>query len=90
MIFCNRQTCAAGTVTQFDMPLGCLKWKVKNFTEGSIYVSLTTYDAENTLRIASGESELAVDRNPKTGSRRTSRRLFVRAECAGEVEVDGV
>lgn len=87
MLFCKRHTCAADEVTVFDMPLSCLKWRIKNFTAGDIYVSLGTYDSADNMRIAPGGCDIAVDRDPKTGSRRTSRRVCVRAAAAGEVEV---
>lgn len=87
MIFCKRKTCPAGAVTEFEMPLSCLKWKVKNFTDGDIYVSLGTYDEQNNMRIASGTYDVAIDRDAHTGTRRTSRRVLVYADMAGEVEV---
>lgn len=87
MIFCKRQTCQAGAVTEFYMPLSCLKWKVKNYTQGDIYVSLGAYAPDNNMRIAPGAYDVVIDRDAQTGSRRTSRRIFVYADAAGEVEV---
>ena len=86
-MFCSRKRCAAGTVTEFMMQLSALKWKVKNFTTGDIYVSVGEYDCENNMRIAAGSSDIVVDRVPQTGTRRTSRRLQVYTPSDGEVEI---
>ncbi|MCD8355648.1 MAG: hypothetical protein LUE11_03635 [Clostridia bacterium] len=87
MIFCKRKPCTAGSVTEFDMQLTGLKWKVKNFTDGDIYVSVGSYAVENSMRIAAGSCDVVVDRDPQTGTRKTSRRLAVFTEGDGEVEV---
>ena len=87
MIFCKRRMCPAGQVTEFYMQLSCLKWKVKNFTGGDIYVSIGAYDSINNMRIAPGECDIVIDRDAHTGTRRTSRILQIYAEAAGEVQV---
>lgn len=87
MIFCKRKLCTAGNVTEFDMQLSGLKWKVKNFTDGDIYVSVGSYTVENTMRIAAESCDIVVDRDPQTGTRKTSRKLYVSTEGTGEVEV---
>ena len=87
MLICKRKVCTAGTVTAFDMQLSALKWKVKNFTDGELYVSAGEWDTENTVRIGAGSYEIIVDRVPQTGTRKTSRVLYVSTEGNGEVEV---
>ena len=87
MLICKRKVCTAGTVTAFDMQLSALKWKVKNFTGGEIYVSLGAYDEVNNVRIAPGAYDILIDRDPQTATRRTSRLIQVYAEAEGEVEV---
>lgn len=87
MIFCKRRNCPAGQVTEFYMQISGLKWKVKNFTEGDIYVSLGAYDACDNLRIVPGACDVLIDRDPRTGTRRTSRKIQVYAVSEGEVEV---
>lgn len=87
MLICKRKTCTAGTVTAFDMPLSALKWKVKNFTDSELYLSIETWNPENTVRIGAGADEIIIDRVPQTGTRKTSRVLYVRTEGSGEVEV---
>lgn len=87
MLICKRKHCTAGTVTAFDMQLSALKWKVKNFTDGVIDVSAGDWDGENTVRIGAGDYEIIIDRIPQTGTRKTSRVLYVSAEGDGEVEV---
>ena len=87
MIFCKRRSCPARQVTEFNMQLSGLKWKVKNFTDGELYVSAGEWDTENTVRIGAGTYEIIVDRMPQTGTRKTSRVLYVSTEGDGEVEV---
>lgn len=87
MLICKRKPCTAGTVTTFDMQLSALKWKIKNFTDGEIYVSAGTWDPENNVRIEAGTYEIMIDRVPQTGTRKTSRVLYVSAAADGEVEV---
>ena len=87
MIFGKRRSCPAGQVTEFNMQLSGLKWKVKNFTEGDNYVSLGTYDEVNNVRIAPGADEVLIDRDPRTGTRITSRLVQVYATSEGEVEI---
>lgn len=87
MLICKRKTCSAETVTTFDMQLSALKWKVKNFTDGEIYVCAGAWDPENNVRIGAGTYEIMIDRVPQTGTRKTSRVLYVSAVAAGEVEV---
>ena len=87
MLICKRKVCTAGTVTAFDMQLCALKWKVKNFTDGELHVSAGEWDTENTVRIGAGTYEIIVDRMPQTGTRKTSRVLYVSTEGDGEVEV---
>lgn len=87
MILCKRRTCLAGQVTEFHMQLSCLKWKIKNFTSGDIYVSVGVYDEVNNMRIAPGAYDIVIDRDAQTGTRRTSRVLQVYAQAEGEVEV---
>lgn len=87
MIFCKRLECPAGQVTVFDMPLSCLKWKAKNFTPSDIYISIAPYNPNNTMRIASGMSDVVIDRDPSTGTRKTSRHFAVYAQDTGEVEI---
>ena len=87
MIFFLCCVCPAGQVTEFCMQLSGLKWRVKNFTPGDIYVALGEYDELCNVRIAPGESEVLIDRDPRTGTRRTARLVQVHAEITGEVEV---
>lgn len=87
MLICKRKTCAGGKITAFDMQLSALKWKVKNFTDGAIDVSVGDWNGENTVRIGAGAYEIIIDRIPQTGTRKTSRVLYVSAEETGEVEV---
>ena len=87
MIFCKRRSCPARQVTEFNMQLSGLKWKVKNFPGGELYVSLGAYDEVNTVRIAPGAYDILIDRDPQTATRRTSRLIQVYAEAEGEVEV---
>ena len=87
MIFCSRRECTAGDVTVFIMPLSCLKWRVKNFTTSDIYVSVDSFDKYNNMRIASGKADIVIDRDPQTGTRKTSRCFAVYAKAAGEVEI---
>lgn len=87
MLICRRKQCEAGAITEFDMQLSALKWKVKNFTTGDIYVSVGKYDADNNMRIAAGTYDVVIDRVPQTGTRKTSRRIQVYAMSDGEVEI---
>lgn len=87
MLICKRKTCTADTVTVFDMPLSALKWKVKNFTDGELYLSMGEWNPDNTVRIEAGTYEIIIDRMPQTGTRKTSRVLYVRTERNGEVEI---
>ncbi|MDO5785792.1 MAG: hypothetical protein Q4P20_12095 [Eubacteriales bacterium] len=87
MIFCRRRECPAGRVTVFDMPLSCLKWRVKNFTTSDIYVSVDAFAEQNNMRIAPGGEDVVVDRDPQTGTRKTCRRIAIYAAAAGEVEI---
>ena len=87
MIFCKRRSCQARQVTELNMQLSGLKWKVKNFTDGELHVSAGEWDTENTVRIGAGTYEIIVDRMPQTGTRKTSRVLYVSTEGDGEVEV---
>lgn len=87
MIFCKRRECPAGRITVFDMPLSCLKWRVKNFTASDIYVSVDIFDECNNMRIAPGAEDTIVDRDAQTGTRKTCRRIAVYAASAGEVEI---
>lgn len=87
MLFCKRMHCSEGEITVFKMPLSCLKWKITNFTDGDIYASPDEFDEENCMRIAAGASDVLIDRDAHTGTRRTSRVIAVRTQAAGEVQI---
>lgn len=84
-----RQTCSAGENTTFSFRATSIRYCVKNFTNAPILVCLGHWNDNQSVRIDAGMYEIIqTNSEPEYGmARQATSKVIVKAEAAGEVEV---